>query len=108
MLKPLHHYALENPPTVYDEEALTALELVGRIGALLNRVVEDQNNHRTDVRSELEQMHQDIYEAEQYMRDNIVGTTSDIVDELIKAGKLYVGIVYNASNESLTITVTPA
>lgn len=50
MIKPLnHHYALENPPSVYDEEAMTALELAGRTTAKVNEVVNDQNKLREEV-----------------------------------------------------------
>lgn len=35
-----HHYAMENPPSVYDEEAMTALELAGRTAAKVNECVE--------------------------------------------------------------------
>lgn len=37
------HYSFTNPASVYDEEALTALELVGRIGAKLNEAIEAYN-----------------------------------------------------------------
>lgn len=38
-----HHYSMTNPATVYDEEALTALELVGRTTAKVNETVEAFN-----------------------------------------------------------------
>lgn len=38
-----HHYAMENPATIYDEEALTALQLAGRTTAKVNEVVNAQN-----------------------------------------------------------------
>lgn len=34
-----HHYSFENLPTVYDEEALTALELCGKLGKKVNEVI---------------------------------------------------------------------
>lgn len=37
------HYSMQNIPSVYDEEALTALELVGRTTAKVNEVVKAQN-----------------------------------------------------------------
>lgn len=37
------HYSFNNPATVYDEEALTALELAGRQGAKINEIAESQN-----------------------------------------------------------------
>lgn len=43
-LKPLpHHYAMENLASVYDEEAMTALELAGRTTAKINETVEAFN-----------------------------------------------------------------
>lgn len=44
MIKPLsNHYAMENPTSVYDEEAMTALELAGRTTAKVNECVEACN-----------------------------------------------------------------
>lgn len=44
MVKPLrNHYAMEGVTSVYDEEALTALELVGRTTAKVNECVEAVN-----------------------------------------------------------------
>lgn len=40
------HYSMENPATVYDEESLTVLQLVGRTTHKLNEVVGDQNDLR--------------------------------------------------------------
>lgn len=40
------HYSMENPATVYDEESLTVLQLVGRTSGKLNEVIENQNNLR--------------------------------------------------------------
>lgn len=37
------HYSMENLPTVFDEEALTALELAGRTAAKVNECVEQVN-----------------------------------------------------------------
>lgn len=43
------HYSFESPASVYDEEAMTALELAGRQGAKINEVIEDQNKLRTET-----------------------------------------------------------
>lgn len=48
------HYSFENPASVYDEEALTALELAGRQGAKINEVVDAQNKLRQDTEEHLE------------------------------------------------------
>lgn len=46
------HYSMTSPASVYDEEALTALELAGRTAAKVNEVVDAQNNleQETDAR----------------------------------------------------------
>lgn len=53
MIDKLNHYSLNNPASVYDEEALTALELAGRTAAKVNEVVEDQNNLREETETHL-------------------------------------------------------
>lgn len=42
-IKPLGHYAMENHPSVYDEESLTALQLCARIAGKVNEVVNAMN-----------------------------------------------------------------
>lgn len=42
-IKPLNHYSLTKPASIYDEEALTALELAGRTAAKVNENVEAFN-----------------------------------------------------------------
>ena len=58
-LNPLnHHYAIENPVSVYDEEAMTALELAGRTTAKVNETVkafndlEKETNHHLATQDE--------------------------------------------------------
>ncbi len=53
MIEKIGHYSLTNPATIYDEEALTALELAGRQGAKLNEVIDDQNKLRRDTETHL-------------------------------------------------------
>lgn len=44
-IKPLnHHYSMENPASIFDEEAMTALELAGRTTAKVNECVQMVNN----------------------------------------------------------------
>ena len=43
MINPINHYAFTNPASVYDEEALTALELAGRTANKVNECVEAIN-----------------------------------------------------------------
>lgn len=55
MINPLnHHYAMENPASIYDEEALTALELAGRTTAKVNETVNAFNDLETETNKHLE------------------------------------------------------
>ena len=55
-LNPLnHHYSLENPATIYDEEAMTALQLAGRTTAKVNETVEAFNRLEAETNIHLEQ-----------------------------------------------------
>lgn len=40
----LNHYSFESVPTVYDEEALTVLELCSRLGAKINELIKGHND----------------------------------------------------------------
>lgn len=61
MINPLNpHYSLENPVSIYDEEAMTALELAGRTTAKVNEVVEAQNALQEATESHLQQQDADI------------------------------------------------
>lgn len=61
MIKRLNtHYSFENPASVYDEEAITALELAGRQGAKINEVVDAQNTLRQDTDEHLQNQDNEI------------------------------------------------
>lgn len=47
-IEPINHYSLTNPASVYDEEALTALELAARTAGKVNEVIGDNNNFKTE------------------------------------------------------------
>ena len=49
MIEKIKHYSLENPASVYDEEALTTLELVGRTTAKVNAVIDKTNELNNTV-----------------------------------------------------------
>ena len=50
------HYSMTNPASVYDEEALTALELAGRTASKVNEVITDQNTLREETETRLTKM----------------------------------------------------
>ena len=59
-LKPINHYSIENPASVYDEEAMTALELAGRTSAKVNEAVKAFNELETETNAHLEEQDQEI------------------------------------------------
>lgn len=78
-IKPLpHHYAMENIPSVYDEEAMTALELAGRTTAKINEVIKDQNDLRTTTTEHLAQQDESLPGmVETTVQNHIDGGTFD-------------------------------
>lgn len=56
MIEKLNHYAIENPPatSVYDEEAMTALELAGRTAGKVNETVQAFNDLDEKTRAAIE------------------------------------------------------
>lgn len=77
-IKPLNtHYSMENPATVYDEEALTTLELVGRTTAKVNEVVESQNDLAQGT----------LYRLDKMENTQIPATVKKEVQEHINSGR---------------------
>lgn len=71
-LKPLHHYSLiHNPPSIYDEEALTALELAGRCGQKVNEIVEYVNKETEKQNNVLDQQNKAIDEAFERIAEDV-------------------------------------
>lgn len=78
MVKPLNpHYALENPPTIYDEEAMTALELSGRVLGKVNECVEHVNTIPKKVKDDV-QCHIDNGDFDQQIDQHTKDLTHDL------------------------------
>ena len=60
MLEKIPHYALTTPASIYDEEALTALELAGRTAVKVNECVEEVNKHKTETDETLEREFEEL------------------------------------------------
>ncbi len=54
MVNRIGHYALENPASIYDEEALTALELAGRTAQKVNECVDEVNTIPAKITDEVQ------------------------------------------------------
>lgn len=55
MIEKIGHYALTTPGSIYDEEAMTALELAGRTAAKVNECVEEVNKIPATISNDVQQ-----------------------------------------------------
>lgn len=75
-LNPLnHHYAIENPASIYDEEAMTALELAGRTTAKVNETVEAFNSLEMTTTQHIEDQAERLEKQEKEVIPNTVRNT---------------------------------
>lgn len=50
-MNPLHHYSFESVPTIFDEEALTVLELCARLAGKVNELIKGHNDQDELIKS---------------------------------------------------------
>lgn len=99
-LKPLGHYAMENPPTIYDEEALTALELASRTAAKLNETI-------ALLLKECKEQNLTIDEAYNHLKKNLDTTAHDLLYAMAENGELSIleQKNYEAIKSHITTTI---
>lgn len=73
MLEKINHYSLNNPASIYDEEALTTLELVARLTSLYNSIVGAINDQGESIEKLNENM---VKTVEKWLSDHPEITTS--------------------------------
>lgn len=73
MLKKIGHYSIENPVSVYDEEAMTALELAGRTAKKVNDCIDTINRHLKDCADTINTHIDDCEEEHQGHRTEVAG-----------------------------------
>lgn len=108
-IKPLgRHYSFENKPTIYDEDALTAMELCARTAGKVDECVKAINEHMVDCQDENTQHEENVAkqvnEAKQYMVDNLEENCGKLFDQAVEDG-VFDTIprdTYQAMNASLT------
>lgn len=82
-IKPLStHYAFETPASIFDEEALTALELAGRQGAKINEVIEVVNELDTHTRETLKEQDEKVEQYTKEMADALDKFTTETDDKI--------------------------
>ena len=69
----------------------------------ISEAIENQNKLISDKFDEQDEA---IQNAIEYMKDNIIQTATNIINQAIENGDLNVGFQYNPSNESLNFIVT--
>lgn len=69
----------------------------------ISEAIERQDN---TIAGKFTEQDNTIAEAINYMKDNIVATTTTIINQAIENGDINVSINYNTDTEELTITVT--
>lgn len=100
------HYSFTTPSSIHDEEALTALELTGRIGRKMNETIDDVNAFESRVDNTVEQ-HQSVIDGVPEMvqaevdRLKEVGTFDEAINRRLKQtmyGQISVGAKITFSN----------
>lgn len=140
-LKPLPSIALTDlRPAFYDVESVTAIEMVSKLYAYLQNMVNDYNSFITEVNTEIENFEDDINytvdeftkcvknlmneyiesidikidlqnnviaDAVDYMKGNIVDTTTDLFEQAIREGRIKANLKldYIPTDERLNISI---
>lgn len=71
-----------------------------------NCIIKTMNDYIESIDTKINLQDMDIQNAIDYMKDNIVATTTNIINQAIANGDLNVGFEYNPSDEALDFIVT--
>lgn len=98
MIEKIGHYSLNTPPTIYDEEALTALELAARTASKCNEVVEHQNMLELETAEHLTVQDKELADRLKAQDDRLPGLVNDKVQQHINGGAFDTQIERYAGN----------
>lgn len=84
MINKIGHYSLENPCSIYDEEAMTALELAGRTAGKVNEVVTAFNNLETRTDHHLEEQDIDISNFQETTNQRLEKQEKEIIPDTVQ------------------------
>ena len=93
MIEKIGHYSLENPGSVYDEEAMTALELAGRTAQKVNECVDQVNKTTEEIPGMIDDTIQGLMDD---------GTFDEYIDEHQQNILDSVGKYQQQTNEAVT------
>ena len=71
-----------------------------------NCIIKTMNDYIESIDMKINLQDMNIQNAINYMKDNIVATTTNIINQAIENGDLNVGFTYDSINESLDFFVT--
>ena len=85
MIEKIGHYSITGAPSVYDEEALTALELAARTAGKVNEAVDAFNNLEANTNAHLKKQDADIpVKVEEAVKEHIeLGSFDEQINEYI-------------------------
>ena len=112
MIKKIEHYSITNGvPTVYDEEAMTCLELAGRTAGKVNELIEDTdkrlNDQDKDIATFKNEVNVNIAQRFDNINDNVIPNTIQIeMVKQIEAGNVDAPIE-KATKEVIAIEMLP-
>ena len=86
LLQPIGHYSMTNNPSIFDEESLTALELVGRLTAKMVEFCKQYNEMVGDLLDTEGKHDQQIVEMWEKINSDMVVVAREAVAELIESG----------------------
>lgn len=80
-LKPINHYSMESCPTIYDEEATTALKLAAKTAGKVNEIIKL-------LKEECQAQNMSITEAVNYLKTNLDITAHELLYAMADNGEL--------------------
>ena len=86
LLSPIGHYSMTNHPSIFDEESLTALELVGRLTAKMVEFCKQYNDMVGDLLDTEGKHDQQIVEMWEKINNDMIVVAREAVEELIASG----------------------
>lgn len=99
MIKPIEHFSLTHPNSIYDEEAMTALELAGRTAMKTNECVEAINTLKLETDATFEKA---VTEKVQNWMDEHPEASTTVMDKSITESKLHPSLVLATVKDYVT------
>lgn len=80
--------------------------IINDFNCFKNCIIKTMNDYIESIDTKINLQDMDIQNAIDYMKDNIVATTTNVINQAIANGNLNVGFEYNPSDEALDFIVT--